>query len=277
MIVRENHYMRVGWRDDAKRVLAGFIAAKNVHDKLPFVIGGREMEPRMLEFHGDGPIDDSDTPANSFAVHDLSESDRQRGLFLMTFDQPPQIDMREFFKPLATLEVQYGLEEMDLLLASMAATRNFAMEPLRAFAFFKRTPDGLKLDWEVFVQTKHRLFGKFIGAPDMENPAVFRVLIMQDVADAGKGGADMETYLMVDPAHRAETARVAVARDSEIGRILSEIHWHGIPDAEPKSRGATLELQWSGPPGARTLGISRFICWEFLGLGGVESHRKSKD
>jgi hypothetical protein len=99
---------------------------------------------------------------------------------------------------------------------------------------------------------------------------------MQDVPTTGQVGADVGTYLMVDPAHRSETARVTVARDSEIGRILSEIHWHGVPDAEPRSRGATLELMWSGPPGARKLGISRFICWEFLGLGGVESQPPRK-
>jgi hypothetical protein len=271
LMVRENHYIHSGWRKDAERILAGFIAATTVRDKIPYVIGGPEMESRMREFYGDGPIDDSDTPAENFAARDLTEEDRRRGMFLMVFDQPPQIDMREFFQPLASLEVQYGLEEADLLLSSVARTRNFAMDPLRVHAFFKRTPDGIKLDWEVFVQTKHRLFERFVDSPEEGRTGVFRVLVMQDVADAGQSRAGMEAYLMADPAHRGQTARVAVARDSEIGRILSEIHWRGIPGAEPKARSATVELKWSGPAGGRTLEIKRLICWEFLGLGGVES------
>ena len=271
LLVRENHYIRSGWRKDAERLLAGFIAAKTVREKIPYVIGGPEMENRMREFHGEEPIDDSDTPAENFAARDLTEEDRRRGMFLMVFDQPPQIDMREFFQPLATLEVQYGLEEADILLSSLARTRNFAMDPLRVHAFFKRTPDGLKLDWEVFTQTKHRLFERFVQSPGEGRTGVFRVLIMQDVADPAQSRAGMESYLMADPAHREQTARVAVPRESKIGRILSEIHWRDIPGAEPKARSTTVELKWSGPAGGRTLEIGRFICWEFLGLGGVES------
>ncbi|HSP41474.1 MAG TPA: hypothetical protein VLO11_01260, partial [Luteolibacter sp.] len=89
LMVRENHYIRSGWRKDAERLLAGFIAATTVRDKIPYVIGGPEMEARIREFYGDDPIDDSDTPADNFAARDLTENDRRRGMFQMVFDQPP--------------------------------------------------------------------------------------------------------------------------------------------------------------------------------------------
>ena len=271
LMVRENRYIQTGWRDDARRLLAGFIAADSVSGKLPFILGGESMKPRLEAFYGSGPIDDSDTPVGSFAVQELLEEDRRRGMFMMTFDQPPQINMREFFQPLATLEVQFGLEEADMLLSSAAITRNFAMEPLRVHAFFKRTPDGLKLDWEVFAQTKYQTFRKFIDARE-SGPQVFRVLIMEDVPDVSRPDPGKHYYLMADPAHKTHTARVAVASDSPIGRILSEIHWRGKLGAKPLARTATLELSWTGEADTRTLEITRFLCWEFLGLGGVEAN-----
>jgi hypothetical protein len=269
--VRENHYIRFGWRKDAARVLEGFIAANSPRDKLPFVLGGESMSQRLADFYGTAAIDDSDTPAAAFSVFELSEDDRRRGLFLMIYDQPPQIDMREFFKPLAPLEVQYGLEEADILLNTVARTSNFAMEPLRVQAFFKRTPDGLKLDWETFVQTKYRLFQSFTDLPEPGRKAVFRVLIIEDVPDAAQTAAGQRAYLLADPVHRDHSARVAVTADSEIGRALEVINWRGRAEAQPRSRTATVELAWTADNKAPVLTLSRFICWEFLGLGGNES------
>lgn len=269
--VRENHYIRLGWRKDAARVLEGFMAATTVRDKLPFILGGETMAQRLAEFYGTAAIDDSDTPAAAFSYTELSEDDRRRGMFLMVYDQPPQIDMREFFKPLATLEVQHGLEEADILLNTVARTTNFAMQPLRVQAFFKRTPDGLKLDWETFVQTKHRLFQSFTDLPQPGRKEVFRVLVIEDVADPAQTAAGQRAYLLADPAHRDHNARVAVAADSDIGRALEVINWRGRPDAQPRSRTATVELAWISENDTPVLTLSRFICWEFLGLGGQTS------
>jgi hypothetical protein len=267
----EANYLRTGWQKEAYQILGDFIAADSASGKLPFILKSAELEPKLREFYGDKPINDADTPAEAFSVYELPEEDRKRGLFMMTYDQPPQYEMKEFFRPLATLEVQYDIEEADLLLSSLAKAGNFTTEPLRVHAFFKRTPEGLKLDWEVFLQTKYRTFETFVKVPEIGNTAVFRVLIVEDVPEKGRPETGTRTYRVVDPANIDDSARINVKFDSETGRALSVINWRGGKENQPITRTATVELKWTGDPGAPELEISRFICWEFLGLGGQET------
>jgi hypothetical protein len=268
---QEANYLRVGWQKDASLVLKGFMEANTSAEKLPYVIGGESMAARLKEFYGESIIDDSDTPAASFSVYELSEEDRKRGLFMMTYDQPPQFEMKEFFRPLAPLEVQHGLDEADLLLTTLARAANFAMEPLRVHAFFKRTPDGLKLDWEIFAQTKYRTFQHFVELPEPGQTGVFRVFIVEDVPDAQHKGKGSRTYRLSDPANINDAARIHVKEDSEVGKSLSTINWRGTKDGRQLTRTATVELAWSNGQNPPQLQISRFICWEFLGLGGEDS------
>ena len=267
---QETNYLRIGWQKDAARVLQGFMEATTSEKKLSYIIGGESMAARLEEFYGESLIDDSDTPAASFSVYELSEEDRKRGLFMMTYDQPPQFEMKEFFRPLATLEVQHGLDEADLLLTTLARAANFAMEPLRVHAFFKRTPDGLKLDWEIFAQTKYRTFQHFVELPAPGQTAVFRVFIVEDVPDAGQTANGTRTYRLSDPANITDAARIIVKEDSEVGKALSVINWRGTKDGRPLTRTATVELSWGNGQNPPQLQISRFICWEFLGLGGED-------
>lgn len=268
--IREANYIRVGWQNDAYEVLRKFIAGTTVEEKLPNINRADALESQMEMFYGGVDINDSDTPADSFSIQELSEEDRKRGLFMLVYDQPPQFALKDFFRPLATLEVQYGIDEADLLLSTLARVSNFAMEPVRVHAFFKRTSEGLKLDWEVFAQTKYRLFQSFVELPDVGNPETFRVLIAEDVPDKGRGVVGARTYRIADPANPSDSARVNVKLDSEIGRALSIINWRGTKQGTPITKTATLELEWTGEPESPELTISRFICWEFLGLGGKE-------
>lgn len=269
--VNEANYIRIGWQKDAFDLLRGYIAATDTQGKIPFILNGETLAPKIEEFYGGGSIMDSDTPADSFSVYELSEEDRKRGLFMMIYDQPPQFEMKEFFRPLASLEVQYGVDEADLLLSTFARVGNFAMEPLRVHAFFKRTSEGLKLDWEIFAQTKYRTLQNFVELPEVGHSGVFRVFIIEDVPDKGRAVAGIRTYRVADPANTNDTARVNVKVDSEAGRALSPINWRGTKETSPITRTATVELKWSGEPAAPELEISRFICWEFLGLGGQET------
>ncbi len=264
----EANYIRIGWQKEAYQVLRGYMAATEAKDKLPFVLNGAELAPKIEDFYGGGMIIDTDTPADAFSVYELSEEDRKRGLFMMIYDQPPQFEMKEFFRPLASLEVQYGVDEADLLLSTLARVGNFAMEPLRVHAFFKRTPEGLKLDWEIFAQTKYRRFQNFVELPEAGQTGVFRVFVVEDVPDKGRAVAGTRTYRVVDPANTTDIARVNVKVDSETGRALSLINWRGTKENRPITRTATVELKWAGEADSPELEISRFICWEFLGLGG---------
>lgn len=267
---KEANYIRVGWQKEAYQLLRDYMAATTSKEKLPFILNGEVMETRLEDFYGGGVIDDSDTPADAFSIYELSEDDRKRGLFMMIYDQPPQFDMKEFFRPLASLEVQYGIDEADMLLSTLARVGNFAMEPLRVHAFFKRTPKGLKLDWEIFAQTKYRTFQNFVELPETGQTGTFRVFIVEDVPDKSHLEPGTRTYRIADPANTGDTARVNVKVDSETGRALSIINWRGTKESHPITRTATVELKWTGEAASPELEISRFICWEFLGLGGQD-------
>ena len=269
--IREANYLRVGWQKDAYEILEKFIAGKSVEEKLPYIIRPDELKERMELFYGGVTINDSDTPANSFSVQELSLDDRKRGMFMLTYDQPPQFALKDFFRPLASLEVQYGIDQADLLLSTFARADNFAMEPVRAHAFFKRTENGLKLDWETFAQTKYRLLQSFVELPDPGATETFRVLIVEDVPEKGQGVVGARTYRISDPANIADSARINVKLDSEAGRALSVINWRGTKDNRPQTRTATIEVEWTNDNNRPVLTIKRFICWEFLGLGGEEA------
>ena len=266
--LREAEYVRSGWKKDAYAVLEEFMSAKSAKDKIPHVLRGESLAKEILEFYGDGEINDSDTPASAFSEFNLPKSDRERGLFLLSYDQPPQLSMKDFFRPLASLEVQYGLEEADMLLTSVARVSNFAMDPIRVHAFFRRTGDGLKLDWETFAQTKYRRLGGYFLDPQIGSKKVFRVLIAEDVPEKRFSALKSRTYRITDPVHFEDTARVVIPVDSDVARALATINWVGIENRVPQTRTATVELEWRGDVDDPQLSISRFICWEFLGLGG---------
>jgi hypothetical protein len=268
--IREANYIRIGWQADAYKTLADFLAGTSADEKSPHIINAEGLQEQIHLFYGGVVINDNDTPANSFSVQDLTEEDRKRGLFMLTYDQPPQFAIKDFFRPLAPLEVQYGIEEADILLGTMARMSNFAMDPVRVHAFFKRTDKGLKLDWEVFAQTKYRTFRNFTELPDIGAIETFRVLIVEDVPDKGQGIAGTRTYRMVDPANLEDSTRVNVKVDSTCGKELSVINWRGTKQGTPITRTATVELEWTGQPDNPVLTMKRLVCWEFLGLGGVE-------
>jgi hypothetical protein len=269
--VAENNYIRIGWKAEASELLTQFLAGRSAREKMPYVMNAVELAGTIEEFYGGGLINDSDTPADGFSTYDLSEEDRRRGLFMMIYDQPPQFDMKEFFRPLASLEVQHGVDEADLLLSTVARVDNFAMDPVRIHAFFKRTPEGLKLDWEIYAQTKYRTFQNFVELPAPGQSGIFRVFILEDVPEKGRTVPGTRSYRLADPANTGDTARVNVRLDSDIGRELSIINWRGTRETRPITRTATLKLTWTDDPQAPELQISEFICWEFLGLGGQKA------
>jgi len=266
--LREQQYLEGGWEDEAREVLDAFLTADTAAGKAAYSIRGAELLPRMNEFYGGGRIDDSDTPMEAFAPYPLAMEDRKRGIFMMVFDQPPVFELSEFFAPIAPLRVQYGVSEPDLLLAAVGRRGNFTGEAMAVHALFKRGPEGLRLDWETFVQTKYRLLRDFLEIREPGRAEVFRVIMSETVPDKDLTPQGYRTYLVADPAHRTEDrVKIDVAGDSDHGQALSILNWRGTRESRVISKTATVELRWSEeePP---QLELSEFICWEFLGLGG---------
>ncbi|GAA5482852.1 hypothetical protein [Haloferula sargassicola] len=265
---QEEYYLEKGWEDDARQVLGNFLAADTPVERAKYAIRGDELLPEMEKFYAGQKIDDSDTPVEAFSVFPLTIDDRKRGIFMLVYDQPPAFEMSEFFVPVVPLAVQYKVKEPDLLVAALGRATNFASQPLKVQAVFKRTDSGLKVDWETFVQTKYRRFREFLELPQSGHSEVFRVIVTETVPENREVPAGHRVYLVVDPAYRNDDlARVMVPVDSEIGRALSILNWRGTNGGRATSRTATLELGWSEDE-APQLEIERFICWEFLGVGG---------
>lgn len=256
------------WERKAREVLEQFVRAETVAGKAASSIRGSDLLPVMSAFHEGRRVAETDTPAEAFAVYPLSEEDRMRGIFMMVFDQPAAEDVTEFFMPVVPLRVAYGLEEPGLLLSTWVARDDFSVEPLKVQALFKQTAAGLKVDWATFVQTKYRTLRDFLEIADPGRSEVFRVILTETVPDRSLAPAGHRTYLVADPAHgETDKVKVNVPTDSVIGRTLAVLNWRGTTDSRPTSRTATIELRWSEDEVPR-LEVGRFICWEFLGVGG---------
>ncbi|MGB1130383.1 MAG: hypothetical protein ACPG4K_10045, partial [Haloferula sp.] len=266
--LREKQYLESGWEVDAREVLGHFLAADRAAGKAAYSIRGSELLGEMDDFYDGVRIDDSDTPMEAFAVFPLVMKDKQRGIFMLTYDQPPVFELNEFFVPISPLRVQHGVEEPGLLLASVARRTNFTAESLKVHAIFKRTPDGLRLDWETFVQTKYRTMRDFLELPSAGTSKVFRVIMSETVPQNRRVPAGYRTYMVADPAYaREDSARVDVAVDSDIGQALSILNWRGTKEGRAVAKTATVELGWSDEA-VPQLQVKKFICWEFLGVGG---------
>ena len=267
--VERSRYLKEGWKPSASQVLNAFLAADSSEDKAQYVIGGAGRIEEMNEFYRDRKVVDADTPIEAFNHEDLAMADKERGLFLMRFDRPAQLAMKDFFKPVAPLEVQHRVEQPDPLLASASDPQRFEMGPTRILAFFKEEGNELRLDWDVFVQTKYRLMREFLDNPKPGSSRVFRVRLHEDVPPfSGTDPKEIRYYRCIDPAHDADFVKVGVGAGSTLGEHLAPLNWLGEQKGEIPSRGATLELEWSDEEEPQVY-IKRLICWEYLGLGGV--------
>ncbi|MDP0490865.1 MAG: hypothetical protein Q7Q71_07440 [Verrucomicrobiota bacterium JB023] len=261
-------------REEAERVLRNFQATSDVASRANFVIGGDEIRPEMEEFYAQYPLGEEDCPHEAFGAVPLSRNDFMRGFYLMAYDRPEQFEMSEFFRPIVPLSVQYGLEEPDLVLKTEADLENFVAPALRILAFFRSTEKGMKLDWHVYVQTKHRLLHRFVQQPEPGRKGDFRVVVSQDLDARERAGETV--YRLADPANYSDYAKIAVNDESELGRVLSVLKWRGKALSGFPVRNATVRLAWSEEEQPE-MRLDSFLCWEFLNLGGELGNWKGEE
>ena len=272
---RDNIYRTRGWIEDAKEVLQNFFDAKTNEERAAWTIRGSVNEAEMAAIYEKFEEDSFRNPVDIFSPVPLADSDTKRGIFLMAYNRPEQFTIRSFFRPVPPLRVRYGLEQADNWLISEASVSNFVDRPLRIMAFFGKTEDGLKLDWQVYAQTKYRLLDKFVTNPEPGARGVFRVFIQEDVDLDGRDGNGFSIFRVSDPANGSDYAKVLVKDESELGFALSSLKWRDRVIAKPPLRNATVSLVWSDEP-EPSLQMDELICWEFLGLGGERGNWKVK-
>lgn len=263
--IKAAEYARDGWKREATQTLSNFISAKTLEEKSRYVIGGRETMLRLEKLYGPSIMDETETPADAFVAMPLGDEDLSRNIYLMAYDRPAQFEMSKFFRPLASIEVQQGLNSLDPLTESITHVSNFAMEPMKIQAFFKKTDQGMLLDWDVYLQTRHRNLKRFMENAKPGQSGVFRTLIVEDVPLAEDASNDLLVYRIGDPAHMVDTYRLGVPRTSPIAMDLAKINWRGTKNITPNVATVTLELTVSD---LGTPSVKRFVCWEFEGLGG---------
>lgn len=266
-------FIHEGWQNDAKATLAKFINAKTPSEKAKYVIGGDQTLQRLLKTYGSRIMDESESPADAFVPVDLGEEDSNRKIFMMAYDRPGQFEMLKFFRPLASIEIQHGVEELNPLLEASTKVSNFAMEPMKIQAYFKVSDNGMLIDWDVYLQTRHRTFQSFMDRSSQASSGIFRVIIVEDVPLPDQVNNKLRIYRVGDPAYINDSYRIAVPIGSELEKSLLKINWQGTESIEPLMATATIELSAAAD---ETISISRLVCWEFAGLGSGEIANKDQ-
>lgn len=215
--------------------LEQFLAASTLDEKLTNVYNAEALRPKIEAFYRDKPISDTDTPANLFSTVKIPEADSKKGFNLLSYNQP-----------------------------ATGPNAGPSSPHTKILAFLKETEGGVKIDWEVFVQTKHHTLYHFLKTPTVGKTEAFRVIITK------KTGSKSGAYLITDPVHSTDSVEITVDPKSPTGIALAALDQESAKTAKPAKRTATIELSWTGDPRKPQLLISRFICWEFLGLGGKE-------
>lgn len=270
---RDNAYRRQGWIEEAEAVLVKFLEAKTVEERAALTIRGSLNEAEMAAVYDEFAEEVQRTPVDVFSPMLLADQDTKRGIFLMIYNRPEQFAIGGFFRPVPPMRVKYGLEEPDLFLVSEASLINFVDQPLRVMAYFLKTPEGMKLDWQSYAQTKYRLLRQFVDNPEAGRKGVFRVFVQEDVDLDGRDGEGFSVFRFSDPANQKDFAKVLVKNESELGRALAPLKWRGRVVGRAPIRNATVSLIWSNDE-QPVLQMGELICWEFLGLGGERGNWK---
>lgn len=211
----------------SRNALEAYLAAQTVEAKLAHVLNADELKAKIESFYQENSVSETDRGINTFKAVPLPGQDQSKGFVL--FDSP-------------------------------SAANGSASS--RILAFIKKTDDGLKLDWEVFAQTKYRTFRKFYETPQPGASEVFRVLVKEVATSPAVTAPGTKSYQLQDPANRSDTLVVSVESASSVGLKLSTL------SDRDQIRPATIELEWTD---SSELKIKRFVCWEFLHLGGDNS------
>ncbi|MBK1832038.1 hypothetical protein JIN77_14980 [Verrucomicrobiaceae bacterium R5-34] len=261
----EDEWLQRGWKKEAAEVLGKFMAAKTPEERMQYVIPNEHVL-EQLKANFPAGYEESETPLSAFSFSDANLADRRRGIFLMQYRRPAQIDIREYFAPIGDVETVMGQKDVTLIEMAHRIDEDNLSQPVSINAFFKQTDEGLKLDASVFIQGKFRTFREFTEYPAPGESKIFRVVVNEVVSHALRNDKTHRSYKLSDYAYPQDFVNLPVEVDSEVGEILSVINWRGTSLLVPP-RTATVELAWSDTKPS-VLELKRVLCWEFLGVGG---------
>lgn len=266
-------WLNGGWRAEASKVLEAFTEASNPEERAKYVIPNEGVLEELKMYYPPGKKD-TIASAQSFSHVVGAREDLERGIFLMQYRQPAQIDMREYFAPIGSLEAVLGQQETTLLEMAHRIDEDNLSDPIGINAFFKEIDGELKLDASVFIQGRYRTFKLFTSYPQPGKSQVFRTVVSEALTHHYRNNSDIRTYRFEDFAYPGDFVTLPVGVDSKEGKVLSQLNWHGLKKGRVY-RTATVELGWTEESPSE-LEVKRIICWEFLGVGGEEGNTEQK-
>lgn len=267
-------YLRTGWQIEARKTLEGFLEASTPEQRASYVIGGLETLARLKPLYGDLLMAPCEARVEDFEPVPLAPQDTERMIFMLAYNRDQQFDMQKFFRPIVTVEVQQGVEGLHPLMSSLTDLRRFSMDAMKIQVYFRKTDEGMKLDWDVYLQTRHRRLMKFYRHPQLERPEVFRVVIVEDVPTREQSMANRRVYRIGDPAETEASFRAVVVDDAPVAKDLVNLNWRDAEVEQVPIATATVELCWKGSAENPELHLTRLVCWEFQGIGGGNSQYK---
>jgi len=254
------------WEGEARHVLRSFFLAQSPEEKARWVIGGKATVDRLQAIWGERLFAEDAVDPNDFAAILTGEEKSDPPIYLLLYDRPVQMDITKYLRPLVSMEVMQGAEPLDPLTKTLTEPENFEMPPLKIEAYFKQTADGLRLDYDLYLQTRHRTLYTFAESAPVGTSAVFRVIIIEDVPLFPEKKNQRRVYRITDPIHIDDSYRVTTALDSPTSQQLSEIHWYGMSGVKSQFAAATVRI--SKQSGGE-IHLENLICWDFDGLAGA--------
>jgi len=252
--------------ESAKLTLSGFLTAENAPSLAARVIDGETKLPEIKRYLAQNGALSKPGELDEISSIPISKDDLKRGIAGLIYQQDPPVDLMPMnpLIPLAAKTVG-PLEQM-----AMASTLQ-GKKPRRALALFKRKGEQMLLEWDLFVQTWDRTLAAFRDGELGDGPMRFRVLVAADIPVSENGETlGSAVFRIQDPLHTEDIIRVQTKCFSSEERRLLEYDrtTPGMSARVGSSRTATLDLVRD--PATGRIEISRFVCWEFLGIGGVE-------
>lgn len=262
------------WHNQAREVLENFFSARNAGEKARCVIGGIKTVERLQSTWGNQLFEESAIPVEDFAPIFTGTEDGIEPIYLLMYDRPVQFELKTFFRPLVSMEVMQGVETLDPLTKTLTDPSNFELEPLKVQVYLKPCEDGLRLDYDLYLQTRYRTLQKFVEEAPVNSAGTFRVVMVEDVPLPTEKKKQLRIYRVTDPVHLSDSYRCCTSSASDIAKKMSEIHWYGSVGAKAHFTAATVTLRKIS---TETILLENLICWDFEGLAGTPGNSLPKN
>jgi hypothetical protein len=254
------------WQNHAREVLGNFFQATTAEEKARYVIGGLQTVERLRSTWGDQLLEETAIPVEDFAPIFTGSEEGIIPIYLLMYDRPVQYQIKTFFRPLVSMEVMQGAEQLDPLTKTLTDPSNFEQAPLKVQIYLKPCEDGLRLDYDLYLQTRYRTLQQFVDKAPVNAEGTFRVVLVEDAPLPVEKKKQLRIYRITDPVHLSDSYRCCASSTSEIAQKMSDIHWYGIPGKKAHFAAATVTLRKIS---AETILLEKLVCWDFDGLAGT--------